>query len=164
MKQDRFLIGILVGIALLVLIALGLFITRKGEQDYGPDDTPQGVIRNYVLALEKGEFQRAYGYLYDAQDKPDLEQFRQSFLTNRLDTSGVALQIGQVREVGAEAIVELVVIHGGSGPFNDVYRENTRALLEMDSTGAWKIVNLPYPYWNWDWYTPRTELELRTPR
>lgn len=162
MKQDRFLIGILVGIVLLVLIAVGLFIARGGEQEYGLDDTPQGVIRNYVLALEKGDFQRAYGYLYEASDKPNFDQFRQSFLAQRLDTSGTALQIGEVRLTGAEATVDVVVIRGGSGPFNDVYRENTRALLEMDSSSDWKIVNLPYPYWNWDWYTPN--MELRTPR
>lgn len=163
MKQDRFLIGILIGIALLVLIAVGLFLARGGEQDYGLDDTPQGVVRNYVLALEKGDFQRAYSYLYDAPDKPDFDQFRQSFLTRRLDTTSAALQIGQVREAGNQVTVELVVIRGGSGPFNDVYRENNSALLELDSAGAWKIVNLPFPYWNWDWYTPSPELELRPP-
>jgi len=163
LKQDRFLIGILVGIALLVVTSLGLFYSRRGVQDYGPDDTPWGVIRNYVLALEKSDFQRAYGYLHETADKPDFDQFRQSFLTLRLDTNDAAVQLGEVRTSGAEVTVDLVVIHGGRGPFNDVYRETARALLEKDDAGAWKIVTLPYPYWNWDWYTPRPEVELKTP-
>jgi len=44
MKQDRFLVGILVGIGVLVVIALGLFFTRQDKQEYISDDTPKGVV------------------------------------------------------------------------------------------------------------------------
>ena len=33
MKQDRFLIGILIGIVALVVISLGLFFTRKDSEE-----------------------------------------------------------------------------------------------------------------------------------
>lgn len=164
MKQDRFLIGILVGIALLVVVAVGLFFARREVQEYGPEDSPQGVIRNYVLALEKGDYQRAYGYLREADWKPDYDQFRSAFLTRQLETTNAAVQIGEVRETGVDAVVGLVVMRGGREPFGDVYRESTRALLEKDGNGNWKIVNLPYPYWGWDWYVPRPETEIKPPQ
>jgi len=156
LKQDRFLLGILIGIALLVVVAVGLFLSRRGVQDYGPEDTPQGVIRNYILALEKGDYERAYGYLHAGDSKPSYEQFRSAFLSRQLDTSNTSVQIiGELHETSEDAIVNLVVIRGGTGPFADAYRESTQALLEKDKQGDWKIVNLPYPYWGWDWYQPR---------
>ena len=34
MKQDKFLTGILIGIGVLILLALGLFFTRQDKRDY----------------------------------------------------------------------------------------------------------------------------------
>ena len=72
MRGDRFLLAILIAIGVLVVLAVVLFYTQGGINDYGLEDTPQGVLRNYILALEKGDYQRAYSYLHDAQGKPDL--------------------------------------------------------------------------------------------
>ena len=49
MKQDRFLTGILIGIGVLIIAALAVFFTRKDSQTYVADDTPEGVVHNYVL-------------------------------------------------------------------------------------------------------------------
>ena len=57
MKQDRFLIGILVGIGVLVVIALALFFTRRDQQEYVADDTPEGVVHNYALAVFREEYE-----------------------------------------------------------------------------------------------------------
>jgi hypothetical protein len=50
MKQDRFLTGILIGVVVLVVAAVGLFIFRGGEQTYLDENTPKAVVLNYVLA------------------------------------------------------------------------------------------------------------------
>jgi hypothetical protein len=153
--RDRFLLGILGSIVALALLAVGLFFLRQGSQDYVSDDTPQGVLRNYVLALEKRDFERAYGYLRQGEGKPDFNRFREDFLARRLDLSGSAVQIGEAQPSGEDALVSLVVIRNGNGPFSDVYREPNTAVLVKDKTGAWKISTMPSPYWGWDWYNPQ---------
>lgn len=135
----------------LALTAVGLFLVRQQKQAYGAEDTPQGVLRNYILALEKGDYERAYGYLYPAEGKPDPRSFRQAFLT-QLDLSNVAVQIGEAYPADDQTLVSLVLIRSGGGPFAEVYRENAHAVMVKDAQGKWKIVNLPYPYWSWDWY------------
>ena len=55
MKNDRFLVGIISFIGLLMVLAVVLFFVRQEPQDYGPEDSPQGVVRNYVLALQGGD-------------------------------------------------------------------------------------------------------------
>lgn len=155
MARDRFLLIILLVIVALAALAVGLFFLRQGQQDYVSDDTPQGVVRNYVLALEKKDFQRAYGYLREGQGKPDFERFRQDFLARQLDISGTGVRIGETQPSGDDVLVALVVIRGGGGPFSDVYRESNSAVLTRDAAGAWKIYSMPYPYWGYDWYNPQ---------
>jgi len=154
MKHDRFLLGILVFIALLVAAALTLFFTRQDMQTYGAEDTPEGVIRNYVLALQNRDFERAYGYLADKDNKPTLDAFRQAFLNRQLDISNAAIQIGSVEMIGSDqAMVEVTIVYASSDPFSTGWSSNETALL-VEQDGAWRISSMPYPYWGWDWYQP----------
>lgn len=156
MREDRFLLGILAGIGLLVLVALGLFFMRQQDQAYGPEDTPEGVLRNYILALENEDYARAYAYLYEAPNKPDFDQFQRAFLNQRIDSSNSAVQIGEARYTNGEAILPLVIIHPGNGPFSEGYRETVNGQLKRNAAGEWKISSLPYPLWEWNWYEPAT--------
>ena len=156
MKEDRFLLVILAGIGLLILAALGLFLMRQQAQDYGPEDTPEGVLHNYILALENGDYTRAYTYLYEAPNKPDFNQFQRAFLNQRLDASSAAVQIGEARLNNGEAILPLLIIHPGSGPFSEGYRETINGQLKQSAAGEWKISSLPYPFFEWNWYTPES--------
>ncbi len=151
MKQDRVLFGILGVIVLLVIVSLGLFFMRGGEQKYGPEDTPEGVVRNYVLALNKQDYERAYTYLQDADYKPTFTEFRQNFISSGWEMNSAGLQIGAVDIHDGEAIVRLTIIHGGTAPFDSAWNENNDAWLSLQD-GEWKITSIPSPYWGWDWY------------
>jgi hypothetical protein len=65
MKQDRFLTGIIIGIAVLVVLALAVFFTRSDTQTYVSEDAPEGVVHNYVVAVLNKDYEKAYGYLAD---------------------------------------------------------------------------------------------------
>ena len=154
MKTDRFLWVLLIGVCLLVVAALALFFLRRESQVYGAGDTPEGVVRNYALALQKLDYARAYALLQDAEDKPDFERFRVFFLTRAADPSSVALSIQGSSITGDQAVVDVVVIYNNSGPFVDTNRSPGSALLVRDASGAWKIASVPYPFWGYDWYMP----------
>ena len=154
MKTDRFLWALLIGIGVLVIAAVGLFFLRRGGQEYGPDDTPENVVRNYALALQKLDYARAYALLQDAEDKPDFDRFRVYFLTRAADPSSVALSIQGSAITGDQAVVDVVVIYNDLGPFIGANRSPGSALLVRDASGAWKIASVPYPFWGYDWYMP----------
>lgn len=59
---DKFLLGIVIGAILLVVIVFIIALT-KPKPDYLPENTPDGVAHNYLFALEKGDYPRAYSYL-----------------------------------------------------------------------------------------------------
>ena len=154
MKQDRFLMGILIGIGALVIAALALFFTRKDSaMTYVAGDSPEGVTHNYLVAVFERDYEKAYSYLADKKDKPTLEQFRASFLQNMVNPSNVGVDIGGVELNGEQAYVTLYIQFGSSDPFSSGYRNEERAIL-VNQGGTWKIEQMPYNFWSWDWYQP----------
>jgi len=166
-RQDRFLLAILAGITLLVLAAVGMYLTRQSGPVYGPEDTPDGVVQNFTTALILKDFDRAFGYVAgppglqtsDSFDKqpglPDLAHFRNFFLIesgNQLDNTG--LQIGDFKFQNADtALVSVTVLRTSGSLFNSVSRE-TQTVQLARKNGAWKITRGAYPFWNYAWAAP----------
>lgn len=148
MKQDRFLIIILAAVCLLVVAAVGLFFIRQDTEAYGTEDTPDGIVRNYILAIHNEDYAKAYGYLQDTPQKPDYQEFRQPFLSARLDPSNLSARITETRISGDEAVVKLILTHASTNPFQGSWSDKGNALL-VQQDGNWKINEMPYPYWNW---------------
>ena len=108
MKQDRFLVGILVGIGVLVVVALALFFTRQDKQEYVPDDTPEGVVRDYVLAIYKDDYEKAYAYLAETDNKPTYNEFRQAFFNNYVNPSNAGLELGETEDRRRRSVCDSV--------------------------------------------------------
>ena len=153
MRQDRFLTGILVGIVVLVVIALAVFFLRRGSQSYISEDVPEGVVHNYVLAVLNDDYEKAYGYLADLDNKPTYEQFRDAFLTGVVNPNNSAVDIGTSEVTDETASVEVALIYNPSDPFSTGYRDVQRAVL-VRQNGAWKLSSMPgYYFWDYNWYT-----------
>jgi hypothetical protein len=152
MKQDRFLTGILVGIAVLVIIALAVFFIRKDTQSYISEDTPEGVVHNYVLAVLNKDYEKAYGYLADIENKPAYAQFRDAFLKGTVNPNSSAVDIGKSEINDDTASVEVAMIYSQSDPFSTGYRDVQRATL-VKQEGSWKLTSMPgYYFWDYSWY------------
>lgn len=163
MKQDRFLLGILAGILILIVLALVLFFLRQGQAGYvAEEDTPGAVLNNYVTAIDRQDFQRAYSYLAESPNKPALSVFRSTILNGRAGSRPVGLEIGDAQIDVNEAIVRVTVVRVSGGPLADTYREPQTATLERQG-GSWKITGMAYPYWDWSWSAQNTQPEKPRP-
>lgn len=156
MKQDRFLVGILVGIGVLVVIALILFFTRQDKQEYVSEDTPEGVVHNYALAVYREDYEKAYSYLAEMENKPTYNEFRQAFFNNFVNPGNAGLELGETEIAGDEAFVTVYLIYTPSDPFSSGYRNTETARLERQN-GQWKLLQMPYNFWSYDWYQPKPE-------
>ena len=168
-RQDRFLLFILAGIAALVALALILFFARQAAPAYGPEDTPQGVIQNYLTALSLKDYNHAFSYVAGppaanpnlSPGLPDSPLFRQFFLAeanNQLANTG--LQIGETSFPGENlASVSVNILHTRGSLFNSVGREVQQFLLARQN-GAWKITQGPYPFWNYSWSAPSLDKSI----
>lgn len=151
MKQDKFLTGILIGVGALVVLALVLFFTRQDKKEYLSDETPEGVAHNYVLAVLNKDYEKAYSYLADLENKPTYGEFRQSFLNDMVNPDNTGLDLGEATINGDEAVVNLTIYYSYSDPFSSRTGSSDRALL-VEQSGEWKVSSMPYNFWDWNWY------------
>lgn len=152
MRQDRFLTGILIGIGVLVVLALAVFFLRSDTQTYISEDTPEGVVHNYVLAALNRDYEKAYGYLADLEHKPTYEEFRDAFLMGVVNPDNSAVDVGRSEITNDTASVEVALIYNPSDPFSTGYRDVQRAVLVLQG-GEWKISSMPsYYFWDYNWY------------
>ncbi len=151
MKQDRFLLGILAGIAILVIIALAAFFVRPDGLEYGEETTPEGVVLNYIVAIHLKDYEKAYSYLAEGEYKPTQDDFSQAFLLNYVNPTRAGIEVLESTISGDKASVQIGVLNNASDPFSGGYRSNDFASLELQA-GQWKINQAPYPFWYYDWY------------
>jgi hypothetical protein len=110
------------------------------------------VVHNYVLAVLNGDYEKAYGYLADLDNKPMYEQFRNAFVTGVVNPNNSAVDIGDSEVTDEVASVEVALIYGPSDPFSTGYRDVQRALLVRQG-GVWKLSSMPgYYFWDYNWY------------
>lgn len=154
MKTDRFLLFLLIGIGVLVLLAVGLFLARSGaQQAYGDESIPEGVLRNYVIAVQKQDYARAYAYLSDTtQGKPTLAAFQQSMISMQTEMLRTGVEIGaaQLNDDGT-GVIPVTLIHNVEGVFSTPYRD-AQSVTALREGGDWKITHIPYPYGDYGWY------------
>ena len=83
-SSDRFLPGIVAGVVILILVALGVALLQP-KPTYRSDDTPEAVVYNYILAFRQEDYARAYSYLAPSLKgyPPDLQTFQLNVLNNR---------------------------------------------------------------------------------
>lgn len=153
MRQDRFLQGILIFILVLVTAALVSYFGFQRKQTYLPETSPENISRNYVLALQRKDYQKAYGYLQKTEQTPSFTKFQESLIRTRPSLSDTGVQIIETTHQGDRAVLDIVLLHGGNGPFGSTWREEAAGLLVREDQ-AWKISRFPHPYWGWDWETP----------
>ncbi|MBI3160783.1 MAG: hypothetical protein HYZ26_14385 [Chloroflexi bacterium] len=152
MKTDRFLIGIVIGVLVLVVASVALVLTRP-EAEYLSDDAPENVVHNYILAVLQEDYDRAFGYLspdiaHGPEDAADLEHDL-SYYNYRWDQdASYVIDSARVSGSSATVIVSALGFYSddiffGRGQYTD--ERTFRLGLE---NGKWRIVegSIFFPY------------------
>lgn len=154
-STDRFLVGIVVGIVLLVVAAFAVMLARP-DPTYRAEDTPAGVAHNYLLALQKEEYERAHAYLSPTLDGyPDsvealAEGIEDQSWRFRTDLD-IALAVESSKITGSRAVVDVRESRfSGGGLFDSSQRTTTFEIELQLEDGEWRIVDADYyfsPCW-----------------
>jgi len=147
MKQDKFLLTIVIGIGVIALAVVALTLARRSTA-YRTDETPEAIVHNYILAVQKKDYERAYALLADQPNKPDLETFQSDLLMNNSDIQRYVFRLETVDESSSTALVRVVQTQNS---MIDSYRNDELARLTKTPDG-WRLTQMPYPLWGWSWY------------
>lgn len=153
MKTDKFLLGIVVGIVLLVAATLVVVFTRP-TATYQPENMPEGVVHNYILAIQEEDYPRAYEYL-----SPNLVGYPDSSLTFKHEIENYTWSGYEMESLS----IESSVIHGDKADVTisalafyrgDLFSsgQSTYSLhYELEQVnGEWKIISGDN-YFAWCW-------------
>lgn len=152
-STDKFLVGIVIGVILLVAAAFVVALNRP-KPVYLADNTPRGVVNNYLLALKKHDYKRAYSYLspeipgYPATVEKFIADVNENDWQFNFSTQTISIVSASKRGELTEVVVRKTSNNDYS-PFSSRY-EDTFSLQLKRVAGAWKIVTGSY-FWNSLW-------------
>ncbi len=149
-------------LAIVVLAGVSAIVAsldRRGDQSLFPEGTPERTVQQYLLAIEEGETEAAYGYLDpEIQETCDSQHFRDSLRGIRGDgfrgglsggfseTEDLRVTLVDTREVEDRVEVQVRITRFRvSPPFGaDEYSYGERFVLK-ENGGAWAFVEPPWP-------------------
>lgn len=169
--RDWFLIAIVAGIGLLVIIALIFGLRSPAEAEYREGGQPEDAAYNYLLAIQREEYGRAYGYVYsDLEGYPaDLNRFSTDVISFREwncamsgDSRSISYSVDDANPVsiiGDQAIVTVSeeTYYRNRSIFSPSSTYSRDFRMELVNTDAgWKVVESDR-CWRREWTTPETD-------
>ena len=150
-KKDRFLIGILLGITVLIGVTTILVFGRLGKEVYLSEDQPENVVHNYTLALINHDYRKAYGYLAEEEYKPSFEQFTELLQVDYgLILDETAVSIGETKIMAERAFVTIHLLQKGYSTFNGISFHQAVLVRQGEE---WKLIDGgSYNLWSYQWY------------
>ena len=151
MKSSKGLLLLFAGaIALLALVTL-LLVLIGGSKPVAllPDNSPEGTVQRYLLAIDSMDYQMAFSYIsLPPGDKTTYDIWQQSF-SFQSDRPAYKVTLGQSHVTGDEATVEVVVdvFRVNSGLFNNPVNSSRVDFLLTRSNGVWRITSPTYVWW-----------------
>lgn len=157
-STDKFLLGIVIAAIVLVAAAFAVVLTRP-KPAYQAEDTPEGVVHNYLLALREDDYERAYGYLlptiegYPESARAFEEDIQNSNWAFGPDDTSTAVEVVSARLGANTAVVtvrETSFHQGGLFDSSQYARTFDMQLRRDPRSGAWRISQAD-SYWSWCW-------------
>jgi hypothetical protein len=148
-SSSRWLLAFGATIGVLVIVAIVLVLTMPTpETRLLPENTPEGIVQRYFLALKTGDYIKAYSYLIP----PPSEKYPYQEWSGPFSSSGEKPE-WQARVVksavsDSEATVDVVVdVFRPGGPFDNPVRTNQITFFLKKEGTSWKITSPTYVGW-----------------
>lgn len=154
-SANKFLSAIVVAVALLVVIAFTVVILRP-EPSYQDDATPDGAAHNYLLAVQRQDYERAFSYLPSTFRYPqDAAHMAEDIRHNtwRFETgAGFSLAVESTRMQGEDRAIVTVrkTTFYNEGLFGSHQFTNMFTLDMVLENGQWQVTD-GENYWSNCW-------------
>ncbi len=143
-SSGRWLAGITAAVAALVVISLVVALTTGSDEvPLLDEDTPEGTVQRYFVALDAADYDAAYALLADeAREGCTLQEFRRQFSFDRFDGKDRSrVRLGSTRPAGDNVEVTVRVTRFyGEPPFNVSESTSTYRYLLSESDEGWRII------------------------
>lgn len=149
-SSDRLLLFLLAGVGIVLLagiVALLLVGSRKPAEF--SEGSPEKVVQQYLIALENGRWEEAYGYLSDSvkTDTPEGKNVKQDYerrVVRRESSTRIILERSEATGSDATVAVSISTFRS-TGPLDtSEFSQRIDFRLRLEG-GQWKILSPSYP-------------------
>ncbi len=139
--------GLAIGVLIIVTVALVLTTSSQGDEPLLPEDTPEGTVQRFLLAIRDEDYLAAESYLSPTVDDKIAFDLRQNRLAGPGDGPGWKATLGKSIVRDDEATVDVTVdVFRPRGPFeNSVRTYQVTFFLKKEAT-SWSIIS-PINLW-----------------
>jgi hypothetical protein len=145
--------GAAIGVLVIVAIALVFTMARPGSEPLLPEDTPEGTVQRYLLAIQDADYMTAYSYLSFPPDKQVSYEAWKARATGYKEEHGIKVTFEESTVTGNEATVYVIFdVFRADEPFENlpfedpVYTRHCTFSLKREGT-SWKITSPTYVNW-----------------
>ena len=150
MNSRRWLIifGIIIGALAIATISLVL-LTKNNQVALLPEDTPQGTVQRYLVAVQQQDYRTAYNYLsFDPSQKITTYDDWLRQMPQMQYQSTWKATLGQTTQTGDSATVQVNIdTFRPDGPFVSPARSQLLIFQLARIGGKWLITSPTYIYW-----------------
>ena len=149
-SSNRFLIGFGIGLAILVLLTIGLVIFNGNQVTTYPENTPEGVVQRFLQAMQAGDYPKAFGYTQVEENGKPLtykEMMPYPVRPSGYPASSWRATLGKTTTTGNTSTVDVIVdTLQPQGPFGNPVNSQSVFFILTNINGTWYITMRP-PYW-----------------
>lgn len=150
-SSRRWLIIFAVVISALVVATVSIVLLTKGnEVTLLPENTPQGTVQRYLIAIQDGDYQQAYTYLHIEQYGKDLtyNDWLNSMPVYQSTQSAWKATLGKVTQKGDNATVEVTIdTFYPVGAFSGSPSSQQITFQLIKIINSWFITSPTYVFW-----------------
>ncbi len=151
MRSSRrwlFAFGLAIGLLVIVTVVLVLTTSSRGDEPLLPEDTPEGTVQRFLLAVRDGDYLAADSYLSPTiHDNTDYD-LRRNRVVGPGEEPGWRVTLGKSIVRDDEATVDVTVsVFRPRGPFeNSVSTHLVTFFLKKEGT-SWSITSPVNLWW-----------------
>ncbi len=142
--------GITIGVLVIVAVVLVLTMTGEGAVTLLPEDTPEGTVQRYFLAIEAKDYEKAYSYLSPSAIAEQTyynsyEKWSQAFIQRR-QTNAWKATLGESPVTDDRAMVAVTIdVFRPDTPFENPVRTRHYVFQLKKEGTSWSIIAPVYP-------------------
>ena len=147
-SSNRLLIIFGSAIGVLVLVAIILVLAMPAHQPaLLPEDTPEGTVQRYFIALQNEDYAKAYSFITQPEDpKMTYDMWRGQYY-RPAEKNSWKVTIGKAKIIGNEATVDVVIdVFRPQGPLSDPINTNDISFSLRKARAGWTIIS-PFDLW-----------------
>jgi len=140
--------GLAIGVLVIVTVVLALTIASQGDEPLLPEDTPEGTVQRFLLAVRDEDYLAVESYLSPTIDDKIAYDLQRNRVAETINGPRWKVTLGKSIVRDDEATVDVMVdVFRSQGPFGNSVRTHQVTFFLKKEGASWRITSPVNLWW-----------------